>query len=144
MSKDGLERLDVWVKAKEFAVKVHKEVLPTLPSEEKWAMGQQIRRSAQSIPANIAEGYGRYYYQDNVRFCYIARGSLEETISQLILASELGYIPDALFTRLMKECDSLTRLINGYISYLKRERSGANEPGSSLSIREIPEPYVSE
>lgn len=82
MSVSGLEKLDVWCKARDFAVRVHKELLPLLPAEEKWALSQQIRRSSQSTPANIAEGHGRFYFQDNVRFCYIARGSLEETLSQ--------------------------------------------------------------
>jgi four helix bundle protein len=115
MRVEGLQRLEVWVKAREFAVIVHNEVLPLLPPEEKWAMAQQIRRSAQSIPANIAEGYGRYYYQDKVRFCYIARGSLNETLSHLILARDLVYISESLFTRLVRESESLVRLINGYI-----------------------------
>ena len=78
MSIKGLERLETWKKSRDFALSVYKEVLPLLPLEEKWGLNQQIRRSAQSVPANIAEGYGRYYYQENVRFCYVARGSLEE------------------------------------------------------------------
>ncbi len=141
MSSDMLERLDVWRKAKEFAVRVYREVLPVLPPEEKWGLNQQIRRAAQSIPANIAEGAGRFYYQENIRFSYIARGSLEETISHLKLAGELGYLPDSLLNGLLAEADTLCRLINGYISYLKRTRQGADEPGSNQQIREIAEPY---
>ena len=102
MSVQGLERLEVWRKAKEFALAVYREVLPQFPVEEKWALNQQIRRSVQSIPANIAEGYGRYYYQDNVRFCYIARGSLEETLSHLVLAHELNYISTNTYELLVK------------------------------------------
>ena len=75
MRLEGLNRLKVWVRAKEFAVSIYKNVLPLLPSEEKWNLNQQLRRSALSVSANIAEGYGRFYYQDNVRFCYNARGS---------------------------------------------------------------------
>lgn len=77
MSVKSLETLNTWVKAKEFALRVYREILPLLPAEEKWSMAQQIRRSTNSVPANIAEGYGRFHYQDNIRFCYIARGSLE-------------------------------------------------------------------
>jgi four helix bundle protein len=93
MSSKSLEKLDAWRKAKAFVVAVYGEVLPLLPPEEKWGLVQQIRRSAVSVPANIAEGHGRYYYQDNIRFCYIARGSLEETISHLSLAYDLAYLP---------------------------------------------------
>jgi four helix bundle protein len=74
----GLETLEAWKKANEFALVIYREVLPKLPVEEKWNLDQQIRRAAQSVPANIAEGHGRFYYQDEVRFCYIARGSLTE------------------------------------------------------------------
>ena len=75
----GLAGLTVWQKSIELAEKIHKELIPSLPEEEKWALSSQIRRSSQSIGANLAEGYGRYYYQEGVRFSYIARGSLEET-----------------------------------------------------------------
>ena len=88
MSVQGLRRLKVWVRAKDFALKIYEQVLPLLPSEEKWNLNQQLRRSSLSVSANIAEGYGRFYYQDNVRFCYLARGSLEETLSHLVFAFE--------------------------------------------------------
>ena len=90
MSSSGLERLTTWKKAMDFAVLVYQEALAKMPPEEKWSLASQMRRSAASIPANIAEGYGRYYYQETIRFCYIARGSLEETLSHLILARELA------------------------------------------------------
>jgi len=65
----GLETLQVWQRAMAFAVKVCRQVLPSLPSQEKWSLVNQLRRSVQSIPANIAEGYGRFYYQESIRFC---------------------------------------------------------------------------
>lgn len=89
MSVKSLETLEVWKKAKEFCVRVYEEVLPVLPTEEKWNLNQQLRRSSSSIPANIAEGYGRFYYQEIIRFCYTARGLLEETLSHLVLCFEL-------------------------------------------------------
>ena len=124
MSVKSLETLNTWVKAKDFALRVYRETLPLLPSEEKWSMAQQIRRSANSIPPNIAEGYGRFHYQDNIRFCYIARGSLEETLSHLVMCVELDYIPKSLFDSLTDDGEKLTQLINGYIGYLKRSKQG--------------------
>jgi four helix bundle protein len=124
-----------------FAQKVCQEVVPVLPSEEKWVMATQLRRAAQSIPSNIAEGYGRYYYQDNVRFCYIARGSLEETFSYLTLANRLEYLPADLFSYLIADVNRLRRLINGYVAYLKASKRGATEPGAGLSIREGSDNY---
>ena len=63
MSIKSLETLESWKNAKDFALRVYREVLPLLPSEEKWSLNQQLRRSSNSMPANIAEGYGRFYYQ---------------------------------------------------------------------------------
>jgi four helix bundle protein len=103
MSLQGLQRLEVWQRAKDFALHVYRGVLPLLPSKEKWNLGSQLRRSSLSISANIAEGYGRFYYQENVRFCYNARGSLEETLSLLLFAFEANFIPEALFKEISSE-----------------------------------------
>jgi four helix bundle protein len=144
MSVSGLEKLDVWCKARDFAVHVHREVIPALPAEEKWSLAQQLRRSSQSIPANIAEGHGRFYFQDNVRFCYIARGSLEETISHIVFARKVDYISETLYQRIIADGESLNRLINGYIAFLKKSKQGANEPGAHYAVRELPVDYIFE
>jgi len=81
MGKEFTE-LEAWQKAQKLALLVCREVIPLLPAEEKYALAQQLRRAVQSAPANIAEGHGRYHYQDAIRFCYIARGSLQEALSQ--------------------------------------------------------------
>ncbi len=142
MSISGLEKLDVWNKAQAFAVRVHKEILPILPVEEKYALSQQIRRSSQSIPANIAEGHGRFYFQDNVRFCYIARGSLEETLSHIVYAYEVNYLSETLYKNFVVDGENLNRLINGYIGFLKKSKQGANEPGANYTVRETSADYT--
>ncbi|OGO17759.1 MAG: hypothetical protein A2Z14_06775 [Chloroflexi bacterium RBG_16_48_8] len=114
----------VWQKARELAVLVCKELLPQLPSEEKYALGQQLRRSVQSVPANIAEAYGRYSFQEAIRFLYIARGSLEETCSYLILTMDLEYSPIDIISGCIDKYKETARLLNGYIDYLKRSRKG--------------------
>ena len=144
MSISGLEKLDVWCKARDFAVRINKEILQLLPLEEKWALTQQLRRSSQSVPANIAEGHGRYYFQDNVRFCYIARGSLEETLSHLVYAYKVGYVSEPLYKSLALDGENLNRLINGYIGFLKKSKQGANEPGANHAVRERLEDYTLE
>lgn len=141
MSISGLEKLDVWCRARDFAVRVHKEILPLLPPEEKYALSQQLRRSSQSIPANIAEGHGRFYFQENVRFCYIARGSLEESLSHIVHARQVGYISEELYKSLAVDGENLNRLINGYIGFLKKSKQGANEPGANYAIRDLPSEY---
>ncbi len=93
----NLDKLEVWVRAKDFALAVYKEVVPCLPVDEKWNLVQQLKRAAQSVPANIAEGHGRYHFLDNVRFCYFPRGSLTEVQSHMALAHELGYLPNTVY-----------------------------------------------
>lgn len=136
MSIKSLETLETWKRAKEFALRIYREVLPSLPSDKKWNINQQLKPSSLSVSANIAEGYGRFYYQDNIRFCYIARGSLEESLSHLVMCHELKYISQSLFDSLEQDGEKLNQLINGYIGYLKRSKQGQNEPGAIQSIRE--------
>lgn len=138
----GLETLEAWKKAKSLALVIYREVLPVLPPEEKWHLDQQIRRAAQSVFANIAEGHGRFYYQENIRFCYIARGSLTETFTHLVLAHDLKYIPDELYSQLKGQIEELLRIINGYIAYLKRSKRGENEPGANHVVRELEPDYI--
>ena len=144
MSIEGLSRLKVWTRAKDFALLVYKKVLPSLPSEEKWNLNQQLRRASLSISANIAEGYGRFYYQDNVRFCYTARGSLEEVLSHLTFAHEMNFISRELYKELASEGDEIDRMLNGYISYLKQSKQGAKEPGANSYLQEEISPYKTE
>jgi four helix bundle protein len=115
---------------------IYREVLPSLPPEEKFNLNSQIRRAATSVPANIAEGYGRFYYQSNIQFCYIARGSLEELLSHLVLVHDLGFLQNELYLKIIEEGNNLVILINGYIAYLKKTKHGEKEPGNSNFIRE--------
>ena len=130
------------MRAKDFALKIYREVLPLLPAEEKWVLNQQIRRSCTSISANIAEGHGRFYYQENVRFCYIARGSLDETLSHLIFCHEVGFIPAEIYKALENESEEISKMLHGYIAYLKKSKQGDSEPGANSTVREDPELYT--
>jgi four helix bundle protein len=139
MSIKNLESLETWRKAQAFALRIYREVLPLLPAEEKWGLCQQIRRSVTSVPANIAEGHGRYYYQDNVRFCYNARGSLEETLSHIAFCYQIGYVAENVYRDIEQDGEKLSQLINGYIGYLKRSKQGADEPGPNHVIHDSAE-----
>jgi four helix bundle protein len=141
MSVQGLRRLKVWVRAKDFALNIYNQILPLLPAEEKWNLNQQLRRSSLSISANIAEGYGRFYFQENVRFCYLARGSLEETLSHLVFAFEADLISETIFKEFESEGEEIDKMINGYIAYLKKSKHGSNEPGANSFVREDPALY---
>jgi len=67
-------------------------VIRDLPTEEKYDLASQMRRAAISSSANIAEGYGRFHYQENIQFCRISRGSMYETQDHLITCIDNQYI----------------------------------------------------
>ncbi|MDP2995124.1 MAG: four helix bundle protein [Anaerolineales bacterium] len=144
MSIKNLESLETWRKSQEFALRVYRELIPLLPAEEKWGLCQQLRRSATSVPANIAEGHGRYYYQNNVRFCYNARGSLEETLSHISFCHQVKYIPENLYLEFEQDGEKLSQLLNGYINYLKRSKQGVSEPGANFAVHELQESYTAD
>ncbi len=143
MTDQSFETLKTWQKAHQLMLDIHKRLIPILPKEEKYVLGDQLRRSSKSVPANIAEGAGRYYYMDNVRFCYNARGSLDETLNHLIDARDLGYCPTELYSEVRSQVEEVRRLLNGYIAWLKEKKVGANEPGARVALHEdSPEYFV--
>ena len=144
MSIKDLESLETWCKAQEFALRIYRKIIPLLPPEEKGELCQQLRRSVVSIPASIALGHGSYYYQDNVRFCYKSRGSLEETLSHLYFCFELEYNPEALYREFELEGEKLSQLLTEYIDTLKRTRQGNSEPGANFTLHEFHEAYFTD
>lgn len=142
MTVMNLDKLEVWVRAKDFALAVYKEVVPHLPNDEKWNLAQQLKRAAQSIPANLAEGHGRYHFLDNARFCYIARGSLTEVQSHISFAHELGYLSDETYNHMTAHAESFGKQLNNYIAYLKRSKQGEKDFPKGYAIREEAESYI--
>ena len=123
MDNQGLESLVIWQKSVDFAVNVCQEIVPMLPPEEKWALSSQLRRAAQSIPANIAEGYGRYNHQETIHYCYIARGSMAETKTHLVLAYRLGYIDETTHHDYQERLIELGKMLHGYIKHLRYQKN---------------------
>lgn len=113
--------LDVWKKSREIRNYVS-SLVRSFPSEEKYRLTDQIIRSSRSIGNNITEGHGRYNYQDNVRFCVMARGLLSETFDHLIIALDEGLITDDTLQSYQIEHEICLKLINGYILYLKNKK----------------------
>jgi four helix bundle protein len=144
MTEQSFETLKVWQKAHAFMVEIHRQLLPSIPKEEKYGLSDQIRRSSKSIGANIAEGNGRFYYMDNVRFCYNARGSLDETINHLKASLDLGFCEKDLYDKLREQAEEIRRMLNGYITWLKTQKTGAKEPGANLNIRETQADYMAQ
>ena len=85
----------------------------SLPSQERFALAEQLRRSAVSVPSNIAEGAGRHTEVDFVRFLHIAVGSLNEAETQIAIAAGLGYLEQATASALIAQASTTRKLITG-------------------------------
>ena len=142
MAEQSFETLKVWQKAHALMLDIHKRLLPHFPKEEKYVLTDQLRRSSKSVSANIAEGAGRFYFMDNVRFCYHARGSLDETLNNLIVARDLGFCSPELYQNLREQIEEIRKLLNGYITWLKSKKIGEKEPGAKLAAHELPAEYL--
>ena len=123
--KGGFEDLEVWKEARNYR-KTISEIVKKFPSEEKYKLVDQLLRSSRSVHANIAEGYGRFHYQENIQFCRQARGSLMETIDHLICAHDETYINDETLKKFREHYSLVLKLLNGYISFLKAKKSSTS------------------
>ena len=85
-----------------------------------------MRRAAVSITNNIAEGHGRWYYQENLRFFRIARGSIGEAIDDLNVCLDEGYVPEAEVLPAIELARQLIARINGYMAYLRKSKQGSS------------------
>jgi four helix bundle protein len=106
------QKLDSWGKSVDLVVEVYKAT-ERFPKEEKYGLTSQIRRAAVSVPANIAEGAGRYSQKEFAHFVSNAQGSASELETELIIAHRLGYLSEALFIQLITDLERIGRLITG-------------------------------
>ena len=113
--------LTAWVKAHELTIKVY-QLAKQLPPSERYNRASQTLRAVSSIEANIAEGHGRYYFQENIAFCRKARGSLSELQCHLISARDLGQLPQDQVEEILQDIENLRKILNGYIRYLKNKK----------------------
>jgi four helix bundle protein len=111
--------LDVWNKAMELVEKIY-HITSEFPKEEQFGLTSQIRRSAISIPSNIAEGAARNSNKEFIQFLYVAIGSLSEVETQLLLAKRLTFINE---NKLLNEIESIRRMLLGLIKFLKRNKN---------------------
>lgn len=112
------EDLPVWQDAQEFAVTVYM-ITRRFPAEEKYGLTSQIRRSASSISANIAEGFGRQSKKDQAHFYHIAFGSLLETKNFLYLSARLSYIDDVILTSTIADSNKVHKQITAILKYFR-------------------------
>lgn len=119
------KELIVWQKSMKLAEKVYL-LVKALPREETYALSDQIRRAAVSIPSNIAEGHARQSQKEFLQFLCIARGSRAELETQLLLAQRLGYfcaVPQDLLESTMDLLDEISRMLYTLTSRLSNDES---------------------
>jgi len=115
----GYHKLTLWHRAMEFADLVY-DVTACWPSQEKFGMTVQARRAAVSVPANIAEGQGRFGEKEFLHHLSIAYSSLNETETLLQFARRRGYVDDPGLDRLMNLSDEVGRLMIGLMRSLRK------------------------
>ena len=111
--------LVAWQKAIELCKGVY-AISATFPDAERFGLTSQIRRAAVSIPSNIAEGYGRRRTKDYIRYLDMARASLYEVDTQLVLARELGFAEKNELEPLMTLLNEAGRILSGLIASIER------------------------
>lgn len=125
--------LEIWQLAHELRLKV-KILSKFLPQEEKYGVISQILRSAPSVCANIAEGHGRFHFQENIQYCRQARGSLDETRDHLMYIRDAGMIKKlSSVNYLIELCIKIKAKLNGYISYLKKCKFEDNHTNNRIN-----------
>ena len=116
-----LDELEVWRIALSFRIKIS-TLCKKFPTDERYRLTDQIKRSSRSVHNNIAEGFGRFHYQENIQFNRQARGSLYETLDHLICAYDEGYININEFTVCEMDFKNCLHKLNAYILYLKNAK----------------------
>ena len=116
------EDLEVWKVCRELRKQLS-DAAKSFPNDERYRLADQLIRAARSVTANIAEGYGRFHYQENIQFVRQARGSLFEMIDHLTVAYDTGYVDAEVFQKFRSECLRAISLVNGFIRYLAKARA---------------------
>ncbi len=118
-SINSFEDLDVWNVGRQIRKDLYAWTA-TLPKQEQYCLGQQIRTAAISLTSNIAEGYGRFHFKENIQFCRISRGSAYELLDHLIACKDQAYLDEQRFEEMRTKLRSFVQLINGYIRSIGR------------------------
>lgn len=117
----SFEDLECWKTCTELRRLVSK-LIKNFPKDEQYGLTSQMKRASRSVTHNIAEGYGRFHYQENIQYCRQARGSLYELIDQFIVALDEKYITEEELINGKEQINKSLALLNGYIKYLIRAK----------------------
>lgn len=123
MEFKGFRELESYKKARTLRINIAL-LTKAFPGKEQYLLTAQLVRASRSITANIAEGYGRYTYNDTKNFFIIARGSTTEVLEHCQTAFDEGYINEEVFRNCEQLCEEIYRLLNGYIAYPNKQQQG--------------------
>ncbi|MDA8340270.1 MAG: four helix bundle protein [Nitrospiraceae bacterium] len=112
--------LEVWKKAHEMVLKIYL-IIAKFPDTEKYALSDQLKRAAYSIPANIVEGHSRKSSKEFVQYLYQARASLEELRYFLLLSKDLDYLSEDIYNELEIDSLAVSKMLNGLIGSVKNK-----------------------
>ncbi|MBA3970830.1 MAG: four helix bundle protein [Bacteroidetes bacterium] len=119
MSYKVYNDLDVWKESRKLVKQIY-DLSKNFPKHEIYGLISQIRRSAVSVPSNIAEGCGRNRSKDSIQFFYISRGSLFELETQLYLSFDQDYINEETLKSAIENTTICKKLLNGFINYYQK------------------------
>ena len=128
----NFQELKVWQRAKELAVFLYKLTGKGAFAKD-WGLRDQIRRSAVSIPSNVAEGDELDTDRQSIKFFYIAKGSSAELLTQVIIAYEIGYLQRKNFDHVKNECQTISRMLAKLIQ--ARSKNTNKEKGSRHEVQ---------
>ncbi len=118
---ENFEKLQCWQACSDLKAYIKENILVTLPASEKFDLHSQLLRASRSATANIAEGWGRFHYKENIKFLLNARGSVAEVLDHALEAKSCNYIAEEELKEIREQTDRCLKLINGYIRYLRKE-----------------------
>lgn len=124
---NNYKNLKLWQKAIDLTVQIY-EILEDFPTEEKFILSDQMRRAVISIPSNIAEGIGRGSNKETLRFLYIARGSLFELETQMIISLRLNYLTEKIADKIFQQITDLIKMLNSLINYRNNLKPNPTNP----------------
>ena len=120
------EDLDVWKVCRDLRTQTA-TIARTFPKEEQYRLRDQLIRASRSVTANLAEGYGRFHYAENVQFARQARGSLYEVLDHLTVALDETFLSHEKFEATREEVLKATLVVNGFIRYLSKAKTSSHD-----------------
>lgn len=125
MKIEKLEDLKAWAEARKLGRMIY-EAVRSLPAEEKYGVKRHMLENARNAPANIAEGFGRFHYQESIQFYRVARGCLEEQHNDVYICLDRDYISQPTANNLLYQIDLVEKLLNGLVGSAHKAKSRVN------------------